>query len=263
MHHLTMQEQDTAPAMLTATDRHEQGIAQLPALLNYWLGRSGLSHEQMATIAGWGLGEPGMIDPSWISRARNGRQPRGASWKNTDALAAANEAIWLWQAQGPEAARAKLGPQSSWGIDEKWLDSADWLPVPEHPDQPLRFAELASVFAGHLQLPYLATALMSPSEARQASERLSQLLDAAIAKRGWGPREAIAQVLAAYPTKDPARQRRLQGLVVGTVQLNREELEAELHALAEMLCVIRGLTAGSYGPEELRAELLPGNHRPA
>ena len=263
MHRLTMQEQDTAPAMLTATGRHQLGIAQLPALLNYWLGRSGLSHEQMATIASWGLGEPGMIDPSWISRARNGRQPRGASWKNTDALAAANEAIWLWQKQGPEAARANLGPQSSWGIEEKWLDRAEWLPVPDHPDQPLRFGELAAVFAGHLDLPYLQETMLSPGEARQASERLAELLNDAAVERGWSPREAKIEVERAYPTTDGARHRRLQAVILGNRELNREELESELHALAELLRVIRQLEPGSYGPDDLLTELLSGSHRPA
>ena len=258
-----MQKRDHTPSMRPATERHERGIAQVPALVNYWLGRSGLSHDRMATIAAWGMGEPGILDPSWLSRARNSRNAQGASWKNTDALAAANEAIWLWKTQGPEAARAKLGPQSSWGIDEKWLDAAEWLPVPGQPDQPLRFPELASVFVGHLQLPYLATALLTPGEARQASERLAALLNAVAVERGWSPREAKAEVEDAYPTTDAARQRRLQAVILGDEQLSREELESELHALAELLRVLRGLKAGSYGPTELRAELLPESHRPA
>lgn len=39
-----------------ASERHEQGVAALAALLNYWLGRSGMSHDQLVAIAAWGLG---------------------------------------------------------------------------------------------------------------------------------------------------------------------------------------------------------------
>jgi len=258
-----MQTRDHSPSMRPATERRERGIAQVPALLNHWLARSGLSHEQLATIAGWGQGEPGALDPSWVSRAKNRHYVKGASWKNTDALAAANEAIWLWKVQGPDAAREKLGPQSSWGIKAEWLDAAEWLPVPEHPDQPLRFAELASVFAGHLQLPYLATALMTPSDARKASDRLAELLNDVAVQRGWSPREAKAEVRKAYPTTDAARHRRLLAVMFDDEQLSREELESELHAVAELLRVLRGLKPGSYGPAELRAELLPESHRQA
>lgn len=257
-----MQTRDHSPSMRPATERRERGIAQVPALLNYWLARSSLSHDQLATIAGWGQGEPGALDPSWVSRAKNRHYVKGASWKNTDALAAANEAIWLWKVQGPDAAREKLGPQSSWGIKTEWLNGAEWLPVPDQPDQPLRFAELASVFAGHLQLPYLATALMTPNEARKASERLAELLNDAAVERGWSPREAKAAVERAYPTNDAARHRRLQAVILGDQQLSREELEAELHALSELLRVIRELKPGSYGPAELQSELLSESHRP-
>lgn len=239
-----------------ATERHEQGIYHLAGLINHWLGRASLSHDQLVTIAGWGLGEPGVIDAAVISRLKNAKQARGASWKHLDAMAAANVAIWFWQVKGPDAARAELGPQSSWGIKDEWLEGAAWLEVPEQPDQPLRFAEMAEVMAGYRLLPYLATAGLTPNEARQASDRLGLLLEATIADRGWGPREAIRQLLEAYPVTDKARQRRLQGLIVGEALLTREELEAELHALAEMLRVVRGLKPGVYGPAEFQAELL-------
>jgi hypothetical protein len=263
MHRLTMQEQDTAPAMLTATGRHQLGIAQVAALANYWLARSGLSHKNLALIAAWGLGVPRALDPSWLSRAKNGEHKCGASWKNTDALAGANEAIWLWQTQGPEAARAKLGPPSSWKIEEKWLDDADWLPVPDRPDQPLRFPELALAFTGYLQLPYLNTKLMSPRDARRASEQLAELLNDVAVHRGWSPRQAKAAVAKAYPANDSDRLRRIYEVMFDGEHLSQEELQSELYALAELLRVIRQLKPGSYGPQELRAELLSGSHRPA
>jgi hypothetical protein len=238
----------------SASERRQAGILHMAALMNHWLGRSRLSHDQMVKIVSWGLGELGGIDGGMISRMKNAKQVRGASWKHLDALAAANVAIWLWQEKGPEAARAELGPPSSWSIRDEWLDNAVWLPLPDEPDQPLRFAAWAEVLAGYRVLQYLATANLTPNEARQASDRLAELLEATIAERGWGPREAIRQLLEAYNVSDKARQRRLQGLIVGELQLSREELEAEMHALAEMLRVVRGLKV--YGQPELRAELL-------
>lgn len=247
----------------SAATRRQQGILHMAALVNHWLGRSGLSHDQLVAVSCWGLGEASGIDGGSISRLRNAKAVRGASWKHIDALAAANVAIWLWQAKGAEEARAELGPPSSWGIKDEWLDDAAWLPSAEEPNEPLRFAEMAEVLAGYRQLPYLATASLTPSEARQASDRLAQLLEDTIAKRGWGPREAIRQLLDAYPVSDNGRQRRLQGLIVGQVQLSREELETEMQALAEMLRVVRGLKANSYGPDSLRAELLSDRRRPS
>ena len=239
-----------------ASERHEAGVQAMAALLNLWLGRSGLSHDQLVAICGWGLGERGMIDGAVVSRTRNGRQVRGASWKHIDALAAANRAIWLWQTKGQAGAWTELGPHGGWGIRQEWLDDATWLPHPDHPDQPLAFRDLADVLAGHLDLPYLATTALSPADARRVSDALGHLLETTIAERGWGPREGVRQLLEAYPVEDQARQRRLRGVIVGDQTLNREELEAELAAIAETIRAVRGLKAGSYGPAELRAELM-------
>ena len=241
-----------------ATERHDHGVTTMAALLNHWLGRSRLSHDQLVAIASWGLGERGVIDPAVISRARNGRQVRGLSWRHLDALAAANEAIWRWQKQGQQKAWAKLGPQTGWGVREEWLNDATWLPHPDHPNEPLAYGDLAEVLAGYLELPYLSTALLSPGDARRMSDALAQLLEATAADRGWGPREAVRQLLAAYPIEDRARQQRLRGVIVGEAALGREDLETELHALAEMIRVLRGLKPGGYGPAELRRELSSG-----
>lgn len=238
-----------------ATERHEQGTEHLAAMLNHWLGRSGLSHDQLVAIAAWGLGEQGMLDSTVISRIRNGRQVRGANWRHIDALAAANEAIWLWQTGGERKAWAKLGPHSGWGVRDQWLNDACWLEHPEHPGQPLRFADMAEVIAGHLDLPYLSAASLSPAEAKRLSDGLAALMDELIAERGWGPRRGSEELIEAYPVEDKARQRRLKALIVGDITLTREELEGELHAIAEMIRVVRGLSIGSYGPEQLRAEL--------
>lgn len=238
-----------------ASERHEDGVRTLAALLNSWLGRSGLSHDQLVAICAWGLNERGVIDSAVISRVRNGKQARGASWKHLDALAAANRAVWLWQTRGQQGAWAELGPQGGWGVRPEWLDDACWLPNPEHEDQPLAFRDFAEVLAGYMDLPYLSTPALSPADARRISDALGHLLEATIAERGWGPREGVRRLLEAYPVEDQARQRRLRGVIVGDASLNREELEAELHAIAEMIRAVRGLRPGSYGPAELRAEL--------
>lgn len=246
-----------------ATERHERGVEHLAAMVNHWLGRGQLSHDRLIAIANWGLGEPGMLDGGSLSRIRNGKQARGASWRHLDALAAANHAIWLWQTGGERHAWSKLGPHSGWGIREQWLNDAIWLPHPEREGRPLRFATMAEVVAGYLELPYLNAVSLSPGEARQLSDALAALLEELIAERGWGPREGIRELIEAYPVEDKARQRRLKALIVGDTPLSREELEAELHAIAEMIRSIRALTPGSYGPEQLRAELRSDRRPPS
>lgn len=241
-----------------ASERHEQGVQALKALLNYWLGRSGLSHDQLVAIASWAMGEPGMLDKTVISRIRNGKHVRGASLKHLDALAGANRAIWLWKTQGPDAARAELGPHSGWGVQDEWLDDAIWLPREADEQTPLTFADFASVMAGHTELPYLQHEALSPIDVARLNDGLAQLLEALIADRGWGPREAIRQLLEAYPANDTARQQRLRGVIVGDVRLTKGELEGELFALAEMIRAVRELKPGSYGPGQLRQELLSG-----
>jgi hypothetical protein len=238
-----------------ASERHERGRQALAALLNHWLGTGKLSHDQLIAIASWGLGEQGLIDAAVISRVRNGKQVRGASWKHLDALAAANRAIWLWQTKAQRGAWAELGPQGGWGVREEWLQDAIWLPHPIHSDSPLSFAAMAEVLAGYMDLPYLATVVMSPAEAKRMSNAMVSLLERTIAERSWGPREGVRKLLEAYPVQDVARQRRLREVIVGDHQLTRDEMEVEMHALAETLESIRGLEPGSYGTAELRKEL--------
>lgn len=241
-----------------ASIRYAHGRDNLAALMNHWFGRSGLSHRQLIAIADWGMGETKTIDNTAISRIRNGLQPRAAGIKHLDALACANRAIWIWQTQGERAAWAQLGPNSSWGIENRTLDGAIWLPDPDKETQPLGLAGFVDLIAGYSDLPYLTTSDFSPSVARQVSDALAHLLEEVIADQGWGPRAGIKQLLAAYPVTDQARQRRLRELILGDRAFSRDELEAELAALATMVATIRELKPEDYGPAELLQELKSG-----
>lgn len=240
------------PERHLASERHERGVQALAALLNHWLGRSNLSHDQLIAISSWGMGESSPLHKAVISRSKNGRQARGMGLAHLDALAAANHAIWRWQ-QDPQQALQELGPFSTWKVDEQWLQRAVWLPQVEDPQKPLAFRDLAEVLAGHLELPYL---VISHGHPERMGKQVGELLEQLIAERGWGPREAREKLLAAYPVTDLARQRRLKAVIVGEAELSADELEGELYALAEMIRTVRGVRR--YGPADLQAELLSG-----
>lgn len=74
------------------------------------------------------------------------------------------------------------------------------------------------------------------------------------AEQGWGPREAVQRFTAAYPSRDPGRQRKLRDLITGAAELTATELELETAALAEMFRAVRGVQ--SFTPADLQAELL-------
>ena len=236
---------------LTATERSEKGVQTLASLLNYWLATS--SHDKLAAILKWGNGGPTGLDGGSLSRIRNAKQNRGAGIKHLDAIAEANRAIWLWK-QDPEAAIRVYGPHSSWGVKAEWLDEICWLPAPApNEDQPLDLGDLAMLLMSRLELPYLGGQLLSPAKLGRMTEQFGQLLEDEASERGWGPREATQRFLAAYPSTDPGRQRRLKEILMGG-EITANELELELAAFAEMLRSIRQLD--TYTPAELQAELL-------
>lgn len=226
--------------------------------MKVWVNRSGLSHAELAAIAGWGLGEDGFIDKSVISRIKNGKQERGAGFRHMDALAAANHAIWLWQTKGQRAAWDELGPHTAWGVQDSSLKDATWLPHPDDADQPLRFTDLVEVLAGYLEVPDLMPPALSASDADRFNRELPELLDEVITGQGWGVREGIRQLLAAYPVDEAKRKAKLRAVILGDEQYSGDELEMELHALAEMIRVVRELKVGTYGPAELTVELRTG-----
>jgi hypothetical protein len=237
---------------MNSHNRYERGVANLAALMNYWLGRSALSHSDLDAIASWGMGERAMLDGGLISRVRDAKQSRGAGLKHLDALAQANYALWLWHVKGRETAIKRLGQFSGWGLTPEILDGAQWLPCADDEDQPLDLGDLALMIVGRLELPYLA-GQVSAGQAKRMNDRLGEVLDELVAEHGWSPREAWQQFSEAYPATDTPRRERLRDLVMGE-PFTQAELELELAALAEMIRRIRGLPA--YGPAELQAELL-------
>ena len=132
------------------------------------------------------------------------------------------------------------------------------MPVADQPQLPLEFADFAEVLVGRTELPYLGIATLGQGNSQEMSDRLSDLLNALLTATGLGPREALKALLTAYPTKDPDRQSRLMALVMGSGQLSRDELEAELYALAEAIRSLRDLSPGGYGPGDLARELSAG-----
>ena len=245
-----------SPRSRPVTIRHEQGRSHLASLINYWLRKADLSHEQMARIADWGLGEAGCLSASQLSHLRNRNVARGASARNIDGLAGANRAIWLWQEKGEQRAIKLLGPYHAWRVEPEWLDGAYWLPAEDDPAQPLEFADFALIDAGHLRLPYLEGQTLSPTESPDLSMRLSELLNGLAT--GGTPAEGIGRIMAAYPLEDQARRDRLRDLLLGAAW-TREELEGELYALAVLVATLRGVPVSDYGPAELHAEL--SSHR--
>jgi hypothetical protein len=237
---------------MESNNRYERGVATLAALLNYWLNRGGISHDQMTALANWALGERTTLDGGVVSRLRNGKQTRGAGLAHLDALAAANRAIWSWQVQGQQETLKELGPFTGWGVTTELLDDACWLPRPEQPEQPLTLGDWAELLMGRLTPDYL-NGQISLGQASRMNESLAQLLDDLAADRGWGPREAIRQYLEAYPAQDVGRRQRLRDLLMGE-PLTQPELELEMAALAEMLRRVRGLER--FTPGELQGELL-------
>jgi hypothetical protein len=232
----------------------EQGDHWIRQAVAYWIDRSTSSLREMAAIAHWGLGERTSFSHSIISRIANGKL--GISLPPLIALEALNRAAWLWHTKGAEAARAELGPPSAFKLTDEAIDGTIWLPVPGEEHHPLDLVDLVNVWAGRLELPYLGARLQLPNGQQRLSEQLPRLLDATIVAAGLSPMVGVRQLLAAYPAADEARRERFRSVILGEVQLTRDELQDELLAIAEAIRVLRGLPLGSYGPAQLLAELL-------
>jgi hypothetical protein len=240
-----------------ASERRDRGVQSLATLMNYWLKPPG--HSRLAAIMAWGYGEPTGIDGGILSRIRNGKQARGAGLRHLDVMAQTNRAIWTWHTAGPDAAIREFGPHSSFDVKAEWLDDVKWLPKDSDPSQPLDLGDFANLVVGRLELSYLGEQLLSPSKLQRMNEQLVELLDNMAAEREWGPREAIQEFIQAYPSKDPARQRKFRNVITGISEFSPDELELELAALAEMVRTLRRLQ--SYTPADLQKELLSARRR--
>jgi hypothetical protein len=233
-------------------------------VVNFWLAKANLSHEQLGSIADWAMSEKGWLSSPQISHLRNGSVVK-PSHKNLDALGGANEAIWRWQREGPQECRRHYGPQSAYRIQDEWLSNAIWLHHPENNDKAINYADFCSLQAGYLVLPYLGEVNLSPSEAKALSQALADLFDQLAQERlneVQSMRQALDVVLAAYPSS-ASRDRRehLRSVIMGSADYSRPELEKELPFLAETVRVLRGLSEGEYGPPELHAELSASRRR--
>jgi hypothetical protein len=232
----------------------EQGDHWIRQAVAYWVERNTSSLREMAAIAHWGLGERVSFSHSIISRIANGKL--GISLPPLVCMEALNRAVWLWHTKGAEVACAELGPPSAYKLSDAAIEGTIWLPVPGEEHHPLDLMDLVAVWAGRLELPYLGQRLLLPGEQRNVAEKLPALLDATIVAAGLSPMVGVRQLLAAYPAADEARRERFRSVILGELQLTRDELQDELLAVAEAIRVLRGLPLGSYGPAQLLAELL-------
>jgi hypothetical protein len=232
--------------------RQERGVQQLAAAVTYWLAHN-LSQDKMAALLHWAYGEKSGFDGGTFSRIKNAKQSRGAGLRHLDALSETNRAIFVFQTISEREAIRQFGLYSEHGVRPEWVADTIWLPKPYDETQPLDLGDFANLVMGRLELPYVGGHL-TQSQARRANERLIDLLDDLAADKGWGPREALREFLAAYPaSSNNVRQARLKELLMGE-PLSHKELESELAALAEMVRQVRGLE--TFTPAQLQAELL-------
>lgn len=248
-----------APRRIAVAKRHQLGRAHFASVLNWWMARSNYSHAQIGAIADWALAQDGWLISSQISHLRNNhvRQP---SFTNLEALGAANEVLALWHTAGPREVFHKHGPFSDPVLSEELLDRGQWL---KHPvtEAPLDFAGFCELFVGRIKLRQVSTMDFMDHDAKRLSEELGLLLDELASTSGLSPREAIAQVLIHYPCDDRRRCDRLKAVMLGTEVYTPQQVRDEMLTLCELVRTFRGLPEGTYGPEELLAELTKNRQR--
>lgn len=243
-----------AATLLPATDRHNHGRAHLGHAVNYWLGRAGLTTRQLSRIADWGMDERGWLADSKIAELRRNRFGRPLSTSYCDALGAANQAIWRWQAKGEEAAVASLGLPDVYQVKREWLSQACWLKHPDYPEEPLTPADWFEIATGHMELDYVKSPVLAPNEGVQITDELCHLL-LSLVPEDLPQRDKLRTVLKAYPVSDVERRERLGACLLGSASYSSEDFEAELYSLAQLVRHLRGVSARDYGPVELYAEL--------
>lgn len=214
----------------------------------------------MERICDWAMGEAGLLTNPQISLLRNSKISK-PSYRNLEGLGAVNHAIWLWQTKGQEAAIQAYGPFSTHGIKPEWLDGAVWLQHPEEPDTPLEFADWCELFVGLLELSYIESITVGPTEAKALSATLGDVLNHEISDSGLPFRQALEKLLSCYPTQDRTRIERLRLCILGEYNYTAKELEAEAWDLSSMIGLFRGQPEGTVSPMDLYAELTSGRGR--
>jgi hypothetical protein len=243
------------PTTHPLTLQMDRGRSALAQLLTYWLRTSGLAARNLELLTDWAVGERGWLGNDKITRIRKAEQQRGAGLRQLVAMGETNQALHLADTKGIQAAVARYGPFSQWGVREEWLQGRRWLPADDAPDQPLEFADFALVMVGSLPLSYLAGSDLPPAPPDRLSLALSDLLNAAMTDRGLNARDGLRELMAGYPASERGRRSQLQDLILGATGWDRDQIEAELCAVAEALRVMRGLPVGAYGPGHLAQEL--------
>jgi hypothetical protein len=243
------------PTSHPLTLQMDRGRSALAQLLTYWLRTSGLAARNLELLTDWAVGERGWLGNDKITRIRQAEQQRGAGLRQLVAMGEVNQALHLVDTKGVPAAVARYGPFSGWGVKPEWLEGRRWLPADDDPAQPLLFEDFACVMTGQLQLPYLAGAALPPAPPDRLSVALSDLLNEAMTQRGLNARDGLRELMAAYSAKERGRRSQLQDLILGATSWDRDQIEAELCAVAEALRLMRGLPVGAYGPGHLAQEL--------
>lgn len=239
--------------ILPATERHNRGKAHIGHVVNYWLAKSNLTARQMGRIADWGLDERGWLHDSKLSQIRRNAFTRALPMRYLDALGCANEAIWLWQCKGEQAAIAKLGPPEKDRVKAAWLTQAIWLPHPEYPTEPLSPTDWFDIATGHLELPCVASPVLSPSEGPQLTDELCRLLLSLVASESQ--RDQIRHLVRLYSVPEKERRDRFASVLIGATTYDSDEMEQELYAMSAIVASLRDLSAKDYGPAELYSEL--------
>lgn len=248
-----------APRRIAVAKRLATGRGHFASVLNWWMSRCNYSHVQIGAVSDWALAQDGWLISSQISHLRNNhvRQP---SFTNLEALGAVNQVLHLWHSEGPREAFHRHGPFGNEVLTEELLDRGQWLKYPGS-EEPLDFAGFCELFVGRIKLPYAATVSLSGHEAKRLSEELGGLLDQLAAETGLSPRDAITEVLRHYPVEDKGRIARLRSVLLGMEVFTQPQVEAELFAISELVAGLRGLPVGTYGPQELFAELSSARQR--
>lgn len=238
--------------------RHEEGQREFSRLLKYWLKSSDLTLRQFCCICHWAAGEPNWITSGPLSRLINGEVQKIPLVK-LDLFSVTNHAIWTWKVEGSLKATEIFGPLEQWMVKSEYLEGAIWLPGCRDEESPLQLGGFSEIVCRKLSLPYLPEE-SDPSEDGNMSEALSILLNELVLNLGLSPREGLDALIDALPPSDSYSQDEVSKDFVRKILMganfSASVVERELPRLAPMVESLRGLPKGSYGPPNLRGELL-------